>query len=30
MVPTLNIFMALLVKNYLNTLFLHANVVFDV
>ena len=28
--PTLNFFMALLVENYLNTLFLHSNVVFVV
>ena len=28
--PTLNFFMALLVKNYLDTLFLPSNVVFDV
>ena len=29
LVPTLNIFMAILVENFLNTLFLHSNVVFD-
>ena len=28
--PTLNFFMALLVENYLKTLFLPSNVVFDV
>ena len=28
--PILNFFMALLVENYLNTLFLPSNVIFDV